>query len=83
MRIRTPAHASEQQEEPKFNIHDVRAKMTIYKLVIFAKVEIVEVVSNILYRLQLDLDCSGRLRIGVELCNHGLIYKGTRGSQKD
>jgi hypothetical protein len=33
------------------------------------------------YRLQLDLDCLGRLHVKVELCNLGLLYKGTKGSQ--
>jgi hypothetical protein len=40
----------------------------------------IEIVSNMCI---LDLDCSGRLHVGVELCNLGLLYKGTRVAKID
>jgi hypothetical protein len=44
MRIRTPAHASEQQDETKFDIHRYSGDLQVGD--IFSKVEIVEIVSN-------------------------------------
>jgi hypothetical protein len=47
MRIRTPAHASEQQDETKFNIHRYSGEDDDLQVGgIFSKVEIVEIVSN-------------------------------------
>jgi hypothetical protein len=84
MRIRMPAHASEQPRRNKFNIHRCSCKDDDLQVDdIFAKVEIVKIVSNMCIGYKWTWTVRGRLYVGVEICKLVLLYKGTQVAKID